>query len=95
MKDTVQSPRAGKRGTGTEPVTENLVIRREKLRKRCEMVEKTAMKAAPDIYKYLLIGVTTEGATFEHLKALGMPCERTAYYRSRRRFYRLAAEKDL
>ena len=95
MKDTVQSPRAGKKGTGTESATESLVIRREKLRKRCEMVEQTALQAAPDIYKYLLIGVTTEGATFEYLKALGMPCERTTYYRSRRRFYRIAAEKDL
>lgn len=95
MQDTTRSPspeKIRKRETGS--ATEMLVIRRENLRKKCEIVEQTVLEVAPDIYEYLLIGITMEGATFEYLKGIGMPCERTTYYRKRRRFYRIASEKD-
>ena len=95
MQGTIKSPLPGKiRKRETESATEILVIKRENLRKKCEMVEQTVLEVAPEIYEYLLIGITMEGATFEYLKGIGMPCERTAYYRKRRRFYRIASEKD-
>lgn len=56
------------------------------------MIEELARDAAPTIYPYLLAGVT-EGATFDELKARGMPYERGAYYERRQRFYWLLAQR--
>ena len=54
---------------------------------RIELIRQTAYETEPLLYPYLLDAVTTEGLTFDMLKARGMPCERDMYYDRRRRFY--------
>ena len=54
---------------------------------RMRMIEQTAEEASPDLYKYLLVGVT-EGYSYEHLKArLEIPCGKDLYYDIYRRFF--------
>ena len=54
---------------------------------RMRMVEHAAEEASPDLWKYLLIGVT-EGLSYEHLKArLEIPCGKDLYYDIYRRFF--------
>ena len=67
-------------------------MRRYTLEKKKKLVENTAREAAPEIYDYLLLGVTY-GWTFWQLQAKGMPCGNTAYYEKRRRFYYRLAQK--
>ena len=75
-------------GGGHANVTERLAIRREKLRQKCEVIEQTAIEADPDIYQWILEGVTTEYATYRYLKdAKDIPCGKTMYYEKRKKFY--------
>lgn len=68
--------------------TEKLAVRRAELIEKIETVEKIAAEAAPDIAKYLLIGVTQEGVSFDYLRtSLGMPCGKNAYSSRRGKFY--------
>lgn len=81
-------------GGGHTNVTENLAIRREKLRQKCEVIEQTAIEADPDIYQWILEGVTTEYATYRYLKdAKGIPCGQTMYYNRRRKFFWILSQK--
>ena len=95
MQDTVKSTGYGTTtaGSGGDSATERLVIRREKLRKNCERIEQTAIETDPDIYEYILIGVTTEYGSYRYLSSIGMPCGKTMYYERRRRFYWLLSKK--
>ena len=59
-----------------------------------DLVERCAMEADPDLFKWIMWGVTNEDVTFNTLKALkGIPCERDTYYDRRRKFYYLLSKK--
>ncbi|MDY4080120.1 MAG: hypothetical protein SOY97_00665, partial [Candidatus Metalachnospira sp.] len=67
---------------------------RAELNRKCELVEQTAIEAAPEFYNYLLKAVTNEGITFNYLKSvMDIPCGRDMYYDRRRKFYWLMSKK--
>ena len=74
--------------------TERLAIKRLELEEKCKRIEQTAIEADPDIYQWLLEGVTTEYATYRYLRdAKGIPCGKDLYYDRRRKFYYLMSNK--
>lgn len=96
-KDTVKGMgnTDGIHGSGREgSATEHLVIRRMKLREKCELIEQTAIEADLELYPYILEGVTTEYASYKYLKQVkGIPCGKKMYYDRRRKFYWLLSKK--
>lgn len=97
MTDTVKgiANTEGTRGSGgVGSPTEQLAIRRVKLQEKCEIIEQTAIEADPELYPYIIEGVTTEYATYNYLKmSKGIPCGKTVYYDRRRRFYWLLSQR--
>lgn len=74
--------------------TESIAIRRAELRRKCELVEQTAIEADPVLYPWILKAVTNEGASYKWLKSrLDIPCSRNTYYERRRKFYWLLSKK--
>lgn len=68
--------------------TEQLAMRRAELKQKMDEIEKIAREAAPDFSKYLMIGVTQEGMSFNYLHySLGMPCSQYMYNDRRGKFY--------
>ena len=60
---------------------------RERFTARMKLVEDAVRDAAPDLYPYLLVGVT-ENVTYDILKARSnIPCSRVSYYEAYRRFF--------
>lgn len=60
---------------------------------RMEMVEQAAIEAEPELYPYLLRGVT-EGVSYDALKMnYNIPCCRDVYYAAYRRFFWLLNKK--
>ena len=52
----------------------------EVLTEKMNLIEETVREAGPDIYKWLLIGVTTI-KSYDHLsQKMRMPMSRSAYY---------------
>lgn len=97
MTDTVKgiANTEGARGSGgVGSATEQLAIRRVKLQEKCEIIEQTAIEADPELYPYIIEGVTTEYATYKYLKQVkDIPCGKDMYYDRRRRFYWLLSKK--
>lgn len=60
--------------------------RRDELRRKKEMLEDTVRSVAPDIYKYLLLGVT-QGRTVYQLIEEGMPCGKDYFIERRQQYY--------
>lgn len=72
----------------TGDLTQQLAMRRQQIEENCRVIEQTAMAAGPDIYPYLLKGVTDEEITYRYLKTvMGIPCGKDMYYDRRRKFY--------
>lgn len=95
-KDTVRSIEVTDTPTshGNGDATANLAVRRAELQWKCELIEKTAIEADPDIYQYIIKGVTTEYATYRYLREIaGMPCGKNMYYDRRRKFFFLLSKK--
>jgi hypothetical protein len=68
--------------------TEKNGMRRAELRERMKVVEQAAIETDPELYQYILMGVTFEDMTFDMLQARHhIPCARNTYYERRRRFY--------
>ena len=97
MTDTVKgmgNTEGTRSGGNAGSATERLVIRRMKLQEKCEAIEQTAMEADPDLYQYIIEGVTTEYATYNYLKmSKDIPCGKTVYYDRRRKFYWLLSQR--
>lgn len=97
LRDTVNgmTNTDGIRGSGEAgSATERLVIRRLKLREKCELIEQTAIEADPELYQYIIEGVTAEYATYKYLRQVEeIPCGRKMYYDRRRKFYWLLSKK--
>ena len=82
----------------TSPVpdgVENAAIRSSELHDKIRTVEDTVKEAAPEIYPWLLLAVTTEGVTYKYLSGLEkpIPCGKDYYYLRRRRFYYMLSHK--
>lgn len=95
-KDTVRSIEVTDMptGHGNGDATANLAVRRAELQRKCELIEQTAIEADPDIYQYIIKGVTTEYATYRYLREIaGMPCGKNMYYDRRRKFFFLLSKK--
>ena len=62
-------------------------------RDRMEMIEQTAIKADPDLAKWLIEGVT-RGVSYTYLRTkLDIPCNRNDYYELYRKFFWLLSKE--
>lgn len=78
-KDKVQT-------SGNYDATVETAIRRDELRRKAELLEGTVRDVAPEIYKYLLLGVT-QGRTVYQLLDEGMPCSKDYFIERRQQYY--------
>lgn len=59
-----------------------------------EMIEQAAIAADPELYEWLLLGVTNKGTTYNNLRTLrDMPCGVNKYTRIRQKFFWLLDQK--
>jgi hypothetical protein len=80
-KDHVQS-------SNQVDTTEANGILRAELREHMKIVEQAAIEADPDLYRFILLGVTMEEATYDILRRkYDMPASRGTFYDRRRKFY--------
>ncbi len=87
--DTAQAIRYDKdrvQTSGGYDTTMETAIRRDELRRKAELLEGTVRAVAPDIYKYLLLGVT-QGRTVYQLIDEGMPCGKDYFIEKRQQYY--------
>lgn len=77
-----------RRSDGTiSDLTAKYAIKRAYYAGRIKLVEKAAMEAEPELYLYILKGVT-EGLSYTYLKTkLEIPCGRDMYYDRYRKFF--------
>ena len=73
--------------------TMKLATKRAELRDKMLKVEHAASEAGGDIAEFILKAVIFEDMTFEDMKALGLPCERTMFYERRRKYYYLLSKE--
>lgn len=92
-KDTVKSQQID--GMPSSPAGNNsdqtgdLAIRRAELSRKCEMIEKTAIKADSELYPYIIKSVCYDEPMWYLRDILGMGCENNAFYDARRYFFYL------
>ena len=80
-------------GGGTGDPTSSEAMRLADIDMKMQQVRDTVYKVAPELYQWLLKGVT-EDRPFWYLKdVMNIPCERDMYYDRRRKFYYLMAKK--
>lgn len=73
--------------SGISDPTGNTAMKRLLYKNRIDLVEQAAREADPDLYEYILKGVT-EGLSFTYLNTkLQMPCGRDMYYDRYRKFF--------
>ena len=73
--------------------TMKLATKRAELKDKMLKVEHAASEAGGDIAEFILKAVIFEDMTFEDMKALGLPCERTMFYERRRKYYYLLSKE--
>ena len=98
LENTVQGIAYDKDRVVTSPNPDGLfkaAAERAELAEKIKHIEGTAKRVAPEIYPYLLKGVTEEGISYTYLREVMMiPCGKNFYYSKRREFYwRLSREK--
>lgn len=74
------------RSTDVAKPVEKMAEKREKYLRYMEMVEQSLIAADPDIYEWLLKGVTME-VSYSDLRAAGLPCSKDYYYERYRKFF--------
>lgn len=81
-------------GSNTTDPTYDQATKLEELSTRIKLIEDTVMETDPDIYCWLLKGVTTENISFNYLQmTMEIPCGKKYYYARRRKFYYLLNQK--
>lgn len=81
-------------GTGTSDPTFQKAMRISKYADKMRLIEETVKEVAPEIYTWLLRGVTHENCTFKYLSMMmKIPCGQTYYYEKRRQFYYQLSQK--
>ena len=96
LKDSVKAISYDTEGHGSGKIydsTGDLASRRAEIRRKMLLVEHAAFDAGGEIGEYILKGVIYPDMTFNALKAIGMPCERTMYYERRRKYYYLLSKE--
>lgn len=93
--DTAQAIRYDKervQTSGNYDSTMETAIRRDELRRKKELLESTVREVAPEIYNYLLLGVT-QGRTVYQLLDEGMPCGKNYFIDKRQQYYFLISRR--
>lgn len=73
--------------------THDIAEKRERYRKKMELVEQTAMASSPELVYYLMKGVTEE-LSYNLLKTrFDIPCSKDTYYEAYRRFFWLLDQR--
>lgn len=96
LKDSVKAIAYDQEGHGSGKIndsTGNLAARRAEIRRKMLLVEHAAYDAGGEIGEYILKSVIYEDTTFEDMKAIGLPCERTMFYERRRKYYYLLSRE--
>lgn len=76
----------------SDPVVKS-AMRLEELNIKMKLIEDTAKEAGADIYKWLLLGVTTDYSYNYLAKKLNMPASKNAYYDRYRKYFYLLSKK--
>lgn len=72
----------------------NLATRRAELRKKCEIIEQTAIEADAELYQYIIKAVTNDMITYNYLLTrMDIPCSHNTWYDRRRKFFWLLDKK--
>ena len=72
-----------------ESKTEKLALRRATLEEKCKLIEQTAIEADADLYQYIIKSVCYE-VPYTYLATVEeMPCSRSCFYDTRRKFFYL------
>ena len=96
LKDSVKGIVYDQEGHGSGSVNDStgeLAAKRAELRRKMLLVERAAYAAGGEIAEYILKSVIFEDMTFEDMKAIGLPCERTMFYERRRKYYYLLSKE--
>lgn len=96
LKDSVKAISYDQEGHGSGKINDStgeLAAKRAEIRRKMLLVEHAAFDAGGDIGEYILKSVIYEDMTFEDMKAIGLPCERTMFYERRRKYYYLLAKE--
>lgn len=96
LKDSVKAIAYDQEGHGSGKIndsTGDLAARRAEIRRKMILVEHAAYDAGGEIGEYILKSVIYEDTTFEDMKAIGLPCERTMFYERRRKYYYLLSRE--
>ena len=80
------------KGSGPGKATENLAIRRNELQNKCELIERTAEQADPELKDYIIKSVAYEKPFWYLRDILGIPCSERTFFDSRRYFFFLLSE---
>lgn len=72
--------------------TSDLAMRRAELTRKKDLLEDVVRLVAPEIYEYLLLGVT-RGLAVHELISRGMPCSKDYYTDRRQRFYYILSRR--
>lgn len=95
LKDSVKAITYDQEGHGLGKVNDStgeLASKRAEIRRKMLLIEHAAFDAGGDISEFILRSVIYEHVTFEDMKAIGLPCERTMFYERRRKFYFLLSQ---
>lgn len=82
-------------GDGKGTALEDLAIKRAAISADIDLIESTCYEVGADIYKYLLLGVTSYSVGFDTLRRYdeGIPCGKNYYYKKYHQFYYLLFQK--
>lgn len=81
-------------GTSTSDPTAQTALQSAECARKIGIIENAVRTAAPDMYKWILRGVTEEKMTYEILRyEQGMPCGKGLYAKIRRHVYYLVAQE--
>lgn len=78
--------------SGNYDANAELAMRRYELARKKQLVDDAAREAAGGMAEWLVLGVSY-GFAFWELEVRGIPCEKNAYYKMRRKFYFILAKK--
>lgn len=79
-------------GTPESSPVERIALKRVEISNKVMLLENIAAMVAPEIYPYLLKGVTSS-CTYQQLRNEGIPCGQRQYYEARRKFYYFISKK--
>lgn len=96
-KDTLKSKQITDMPLSTDVnnATESLIIKREYLRKKCELIEQTAIEADSELYSYIIKSVCYEVPFWYLRDIMGMSINRTDFMAARRYFFNLLNQKKI